>query len=63
MYPCGSNWVFLPLAIQTEDITVAIADDKSLSLELQEDSQPVAEVALKVAEGLLMAMYDEERRR
>ena len=63
LYPCGSNRVFLPLAIQTEDITVAIADDKSLSLELQEDSQPVAEVALKVAEGLLMAMYDEERRR
>ena len=63
MYPCGSNRVFLSLSIQTEDITVAIADDKSLSLELQEDSQPVAEVALKVAEGLLMAMYDEERRR
>jgi hypothetical protein len=48
--------------LQKEDITIAIADDESLSLQLQEDLQPVAEVALKVAESLRTAIHDEERR-
>lgn len=51
------------LHCQKEDITVAIADDESLSLQLKEDLQPVAEAALKVAENLRAAIYDEERRR
>ena len=48
---------------QIEDITVAIADDESLSLQLQNDLQSVAEAALKVARNLRAAIYDEERRR
>ena len=48
---------------QKEDVTVAIADDESLSLQLQEDLRPVAEAALKVAENLRTAIYYEERRR
>jgi len=43
------------------DITVAIADDESLCLRLQEDPQSVAEAALEVAESLRVAIYDEER--
>lgn len=48
---------------QREDITIAIVDDESLSLQLGEDLQPVAEVALKVVENLRGAIYDEERQR
>jgi len=44
-----------------KDITVAIVDDENLSLQLREDLQPVAEVALKVVENLRGAIYDEER--
>jgi len=44
-----------------EDITVAIVDDENLTLQLREDLQSVAEVALKVAENLRGAIYDEER--
>ena len=48
---------------QKEDITVAIADDQTLSLQLQEDLRSVAEAALKVAENLRAAVHDEERKR
>ncbi|KAF9785086.1 hypothetical protein BJ322DRAFT_1123986 [Thelephora terrestris] len=47
--------------LMKEDVTVAIVDDESLSLQNQEDTQPIAEVALKVAEKLRNAIYDEER--
>ena len=48
---------------QRKDITVVIVDDENLSLQLREDLQPVAEVALKVVENLRGAIYDEERQR
>ena len=48
---------------QREDITVAIVDDEGLSLQLREDLRSVAEAALKVAENLRGAIFDEERRR
>jgi hypothetical protein len=40
---------------------IAITDDESSSLQLQENLQSVAEVVLKVAESLRVAIYDEER--
>lgn len=42
---------------------MVIVDDESSSLQLQEDLQPVADVALKVAENLQVTIYDEERQR
>jgi len=45
-----------------EDINVAIVDDESSSLQLQEDLQAVAEAALKVSKNLRVTIYDEERR-
>lgn len=49
--------------LQKEDITIAVADDESLSLQLQEDLQLVAEAALKVAKDLRATIHDEEWRR
>ena len=48
---------------QKGDITVAVADDESLSLQVQEDLQPIAEAALKVMENLRATILEEERRR
>jgi len=48
---------------QKGDITVAVADNESLSLQVQEDLQSVAEAALTVMENLRATILDEERRR